>query len=524
MINKDRKVALGLALVTTLVMFISLACPAVAGAAATVGVNGMVIDQNEAAIDGTRRPLTVKAVSAAGDSLEVVVGANGTFSFGGLAEGQWNFTLQLPPDWEALAPTAPRGGLAQTGMTNVVGGNEPAGGYTIVFKIRRLIDITVIKWEELLNGTVQPGAGWTIWVKPLAGNGAPGQSNVTGANGQVTFTVTPGAWSVTEFPLTRMSAPAAGWVPVWPLNGTVNLTLDDYSPTPPQIVLKNQQPPCTAAIEVHKFGYGTDAQGGQVLLGALAGWTGNVTSAAPGAAPIPWVTDFTGVAAVTGLKPGVYTVSENVEPGWTSLGPNPLSVTLTDCETAVVTFKNKELIGVLQISGRKTFVPPNGPLAGRTMGLAGWSITAKLVGTDVMTTTVTDAFGNYIFTQEGLAAAGMAIPGATIEVSETPEPGWNPVTPASVLVTFPYPVPGTYAGEVVNFRNRQATDPVMADPPPADPPDPPADQCRLHYIVRWGDSVSRIAAHHGVTMRALARANHMSIWSTILPGQELCIP
>ncbi len=146
-----------------------------------------------------------------------------------------------------------------------------------------------------------------------------------------------------------------------------------------------------------------------------------------------------------------------MQPGWVAVSPNPQQVIIRDCENARVLFENLEVVGKLQISGTKFFRAWVPPYQGKTVGLSGWGITATLKGTNpaVFVTTVTDALGNYSFSQATLEAAGMAIPGATITVCEEQRDHWIAVSPVCVDVKFPYPVPVDYPGAKVNFTNVQ---------------------------------------------------------------------
>jgi nucleoid-associated protein YgaU len=133
---------------------------------------------------------------------------------------------------------------------------------------------------------------------------------------------------------------------------------------------------------------------------------------------------------------------------------------------------------------------------------------------------VTDALGNYSFSEDTLKAEGMAIPGATITVCEEKRDHWIPVSPVCVDVHFPYPVPVDYPGAKVNFTNVQ------------DPPLPGASgysssgssaTCAVTYTVRAGDSLSGIAAANGTSVSALAQLNGLANPNMIRSGQTLCI-
>jgi hypothetical protein len=446
------------------------------------------------------------------------VGSDGYYQFPKLRAGyHYMFALPLPTDWDSIVPEAPRGGIAWTGWTKL---NEKEGCYDVLFKIRRWFDVTVLKWEELRDGTVQPGEGWTMTATPQGDPWAIKQSgntvlNPNGADARVVLPLTPGKWLIAE-------TVKSGWTPITP--ASVTITLDQYAPpgaTDP-VVFKNLEPVCYATLTVEKWGWGTNKEGKRVWLGPLAGW--HITLSRPDGvmAPVTLATDGTGKVIFKNLKPGVYHVKETVQPGWVAISPNPQQVIIRDCEHARVLFENLEVVGKLQISGTKFFRAWVPPYQGKTVGLSGWGITATLKGTSpaVFVTTVTDALGNYRFSEATLEAAGMAIPGATITVCEEERFHWIPVSPVCVDVRFPYPVPVDYKGAVVNFTNVQ------------DPPLPGASttsaasagaSCATTYQIQPGDTLSGIAAGHGVTMQAIVQANGISNPNYVQAGKVLCI-
>ncbi len=148
----------------------------------------------------------------------------------------------------------------------------------MLFKIRRWFDVTVLKWEELRNGAVQAAVqSWTMTATP---QGDPWAVKKTGktVDGGVVLPLTPGKWLIAETII-------SGWTPVTP--ASVYITLDQYAPpgaTDP-VIFKNLEPVCYATITVEKNGLGTDANGGQVWLGPLAGW--KITLSRPDGAMLP---------------------------------------------------------------------------------------------------------------------------------------------------------------------------------------------------------------------------------------------
>jgi hypothetical protein len=488
----------------------------------TICVDGYVINHREIVVNGTKTdpPLFVDAVSANG-TYSATVASNGYFKFktlplsdlnakdGSATQADWNFQMQLPQDWEGIAPEAENAGLAETGVTTL---KEQDACYRIVFKVRRVFGVMAVKWEELLDGTVQPGEGWTITATPVKDPFVKPQTEKTDAGGRVGFTLTAGKWTLAETLKT-------GWKPITP--SQVTIVLDQYALAGAMdpVVFKNREPVCKSKIEVQKVGYGTDADGKEVMLGPLAGWSVTVSRADGMMTPITKVTDGLGKAIFAGLPPGVYTVKETVQAGWEVRGDNPRTVIHRDCETTPVRIENKEVQGKLKISGRKLFKAWTPPYKGTVVGLPGWVITATLVGTDVSTTTQTDALGNYVFPQAQLDEMGMAFPGASIKVCEADRDNWIHVTPECVTVTFPYPLPPDYAGAKADFTNQQ-------DPPAGvavvNTPSVAAG-CRANVVVPKGQTLARMAARYGTSVSALVRANHIRDADLIYAGQVLCV-
>jgi hypothetical protein len=385
--------------------------------------------------------------------------------------------------------------------------------YRIVFKVRRVFGVMVVKWEELLDGTVQPGADWTITATPVKDPFVKPKTDKTDAGGRLGFTLTAGKWTLSETLKT-------GWKPITP--SQVTIVLDQYATAGAMdpVVFKNLEPVCKSKIEVQKVGYGTDADGKEVMLGPLAGWSVTVSRADGTMTPVTKVTDGLGKAVFAGLPPGVYTVKETVLAGWEVKGDNPQTVIHRDCEKTLVRIENKEVQGKLKISGRKLFKAWTPPYKGTVIGLPGWAITATLVGTDVSTSTQTDALGNYVFPQAQLEQVGMAFPGASIKVCEADRDNWIHVTAECVTIKFPYPLPPTYAGAKVDFTNQQ--DPPAGAVVAADTS--VADGCRTNVVVPKGQTLARIAAKYGSSVGALVRANHIRNADLVYAGQTLCVP
>ena len=181
---------------------------------------------------GSRLPCRVEAVDASGQSVFADVDSNGYFKFENLPVGDSNFRMQLPEGWDGLVPTTAVGGVAEAGVTKL---EKHKDGYRIVFKIRRVFDLTVIKWEELLNATVQPGVDWQIRATPENDRNVKAQTEKTDVGGRAQFVLTPGCWIISE-------KVKAGWIPVTPWQ--VTICMDQYDPpgTIDPVVFKNREP------------------------------------------------------------------------------------------------------------------------------------------------------------------------------------------------------------------------------------------------------------------------------------------
>jgi len=507
-------------LAVALLMLLAFTSMASAQVKGPVCVDGYVINHRELPVDGTKTSpaLVVTAVSA-NATATAAVDKDGYFKFDELAEGDWEFQLPMPTGWVGIAPVAELEGVAVASAANF---EESETCYKIVFKIKRLVTIPVLKWEEMLDGTVQPGEDWLITATPVKDPFAE-VVTATVKSGQTTITLTPGTWTVAE-------TVKKGWIPLTPPKVTRVVDQYEVGGAINPIVFKNREPKCYGTITVTKTGFGTDANGGETALGTLAGWKVTVSRADNGMPPITKVTDGSGTAVFKDLLPGVYKVTEKVQTGWEVVGDNPVVVVVAlnpdadQCDEVEVTFENKELIGDLKITGKKLFKAWEKPYKGTLVGLAGWKVTATLVGTEdfdvpVQVSTMTNALGEYEFSMDVLKAAGMAFGGASIEVCEEDRDHWIHVTPECVTVKFPFPVPPEYEGEKVNFTNIQ------------DPPVPGATvyekdtggACGTVYRVAKGDTLAKIAGKFGVSMRDLIKANGIRNPDLIVIGQKLCV-
>lgn len=141
-----------------------------------------------------------------------------------------------------------------------------------------------------------------------------------------------------------------------------------------------------------------------------------------------------------------------------------------------------------------------------------------------------------------LMASATALPFAAITHAAGPE--WVVVNPGDTLFSIAarYGVPVdrlirannlpnanfVYSGQrllipdaLMTFPDQPQQPVQVADAAPAQPAKPVSV---VYYTVSPGDSLANIAARYGVSVAAIAQANHLTNWNFVWYGQRLVIP
>lgn len=449
----------------------------------TFCVQGTVIGHDE-------KPLTdgwqITASSTAISQTQVITtDSNGAFTFTGLPIGTWHFQIAVKPGWEPITPD----------QFDVTGGYS-TGCLTIRFKLRRIVEVIVYKIDDDHN----PWAGWTICAEPGAGNFfATRVCKVTGADGSVTFTLTPGNWTFIE-------SPPAGvpLIPVLPASDRQSINVQP--PGPIILRFKNIAPLPKGCIDVIKY----DSPPGDQEPFPLPGWKITVLRA-DGSVAASGQTNALGRISFCNLPIGPYTVVEEQRNAWQPTSSPSISVTVVTGQRVAIEFRNKQDRGFCFV-GRK--IDTNGKV-----GLPGWQITATpvAVGGIFTDTVTTDGLGYYriCFPKDDYR-----ILGATYKICEVMQSGWLAHTPTCYLATLPqYPDAPV---RVPDFENQQVG---HAESQGGNPSNMPG--CRLTHTVKSGEYLSGIAVQYGVGTYALMRANPWVLsryQNYIRAGEQLCIP
>jgi len=186
------------------------------------------------------------------------------------------------------------------------------------------------------------------------------------------------------------------------------------------------------------------------------------------------------------------------------------------------------IVGLLIVASMLLF--PAGALAapgasGETVHVVQWGETLSLIANRYGVTVKS------IMSTNGLHDPNFVYVGQRLTIpapSGPPQGGRHVVAPGETLTSIAFRY-GTTVGALASANGLSNTDliyvgQVLNVPDGRAPgPRPPGGTCANNYTVRWGDTLSGIAWHHGTTVNALMQANNLYS-DFIYKGQRLCVP
>ncbi|TAK56769.1 MAG: T9SS type A sorting domain-containing protein, partial [Bacteroidetes bacterium] len=330
-------------------------------------------------------------------------GADGSYSFSDLGPGVYTVSEVTQAGW---TQTYGNSGYTVTATSGDDSGNNNFGNFDNIV-------ISGMKFEdENGNGAQDAGEpGLTGWTVNLTKNGSPSGSTTTGADGSYSFSdLGPGVYSVSE-------VTQAGWTQTYGNSGyTVTATSGDDSGN------NNFGNFDNIVISGMKFedenGNGAQDAGEP----GLAGWTVNLTK--NGSPSGSTTTGADGSYSFSDLGPGVYSVSEETQTGWTqTYGNSGYTVTATSGDDSPDNNFGNFLLAT--ISGQKfNDVNGDGDKDAGENGLEGWTIYLDSNNNGNLdvdeSSTITNGSGMYTFT-------GLFL--GTYRVREVLQSGWNQTSP-----------------------------------------------------------------------------------------------
>jgi hypothetical protein len=328
-------------------------------------------------------------------------------------DGEYEFCGLGPGEY--LVQEGSRDGWVPTNSTEAVV-TLTSGAEVLVhdFMNFRLGQICVFKYEDLnANGVRDEGEpllpGWEILLTDAQGNLI--RSGVTNEDGQICFTgLLAGEYVVTEIL-------KDGWTNTTPQSVRVIV----ISGTEARILIGNFE---LVTLEIFKY---EDVNGNHVFDNGdvpIGGWLFEV-SGPEFPVPILVSTDPAGFIVLVLSKPGAYTISEQLPPGWTNTTPAVVHVTISSGTVLPVQRFGNMRPGSIDIF-KFDDLNMNGIQDGSEQGLANfvyWVNGTLTTGGHQNFTRITNSLGQ---------ASVVGLPAGTYVVSEKlllSPPGWAPTTP-----------------------------------------------------------------------------------------------
>jgi uncharacterized surface anchored protein len=340
----------------------------------TYCINGTKIDNcTKEGISGwTVRVRNVTGYECGNDTTD----SNGDYEICGLLPGDYTVCEDLVTGWMNVTPLCQD---VTIGSANV----------TVNFTNMKLLCISGYKLDDCTNAGLP---GWTITLT----NGTYTVNKSTDDSGFYQFCdLLPGQYNVTEN-LKEGYAPST--TPELSLNLLCNNNLTNQNFTNTKLL-------CISGYKLDDW-----------TKEGIPGWMITLTN---GTYTVNQSTDGSGKYEFCGLLPGIYTVNETLNDGWSPVTAPSLNVSLT-CNTNLTNqnFTNQQIQPLGYISGYKI-------QAETGLGVPNWTIEVyNQTGSVFVNSAITNGSGFYNIT--GLPY------GVIYNVSEVVEPGWTPVSPVFV--------------------------------------------------------------------------------------------
>ncbi|MBC7224054.1 MAG: carboxypeptidase regulatory-like domain-containing protein [Anaerolineae bacterium] len=407
-----------------------------------------------------------------GPDLVAITGVDGVARFrSGITLGVWTVSEESQEHWRPVGPATQQITITQPYWE----GQFPR----LEFVNEPTTCVLIKKIDENHNGL----GGWTIRAEYLDDEEEPERVVTTDSKGEAILCDLPlGRWRFSE-------DIKPGWTP-----GTVpqfEVELTRQGRPYEEIRFKNQSEPI--CVEGYKRDENQVGLSGWVIRAKPVDSDGPVKVAITGA---------DGYYRLDGLDARRWRFTEDLKLGWVPLNPAEgwVEVDLRSPgpgECVQVDFQNRSPRVCVDVWKKDVH---------GYAGLPDWEIRVTPDGGGETLTGRTDGTGFVRFAD--------LMPGWYI-VEEVMQDGWAPVSWTRRKVNLQPTADGSCTPVI--FYNRQSRTPYI-------PPDPPSGNCRAVHVVAYGQTLSGIAWHYGVTVSQLMAANGLQNPNTIYAGQRLCIP